>query len=184
MVKLIFSFCEFSCSKKSSVSVFLMMEMTSSTNLNHFLGSETLVHELNVLFSKKNFVSFPCLTDEAKGSFGETFHLKTVVRTGVLGIYYWIEVKMESEEEHTGRQMEANTQSGSLKHFWLISLLQLGSFLHSSLTEMRLISCAARDPMSDVAPLATTWNVCQYLFPFRVLSCSWHVPSIGLLAPL
>ena len=27
-----------------------------------------------------------------------------------------IEVRMESEEEHTGRQMEANTQSGSLKH--------------------------------------------------------------------
>ena len=53
-------------------------------------------------------MSFPCLTDEAKGSFGETFHLKTVVRTGVLGIYYWIEVRMESEEEHTGRQMEAN----------------------------------------------------------------------------
>ena len=44
-----------------------------------------------------------CLTDEAKGSFGETFHLKTVVRTGVVGIYYWIEVRMESEEEHTGR---------------------------------------------------------------------------------
>ena len=63
-------------------------------------------------------MSFPCLTDEAKGSFGETFHLKTVVRTqGVLGIYYWIEVRMESEEEHTGRQMEANTQSGSLKHY-------------------------------------------------------------------
>ena len=37
--------------------------------------------------------------------------------TGVLGIYYWIEVRMESEEEHTGRQMEANTQSGSLKHY-------------------------------------------------------------------
>ena len=62
-------------------------------------------------------MSFPCLTDEAKGSFGETFHLKTVVRTGVLGIYDWIEVRMESEEEHTGRQMEANTQSGSLKHY-------------------------------------------------------------------
>ena len=31
-------------------------------------------------------MSFPCLTDEAKGSFGETFHSKTVVRTGVLGI--------------------------------------------------------------------------------------------------
>ena len=62
-------------------------------------------------------MSFPCLTDEAKGSFGETFHLKTVVRTGVLGINYWIEVRMESEEEHTGRQMEANTQSGSLKHY-------------------------------------------------------------------
>ena len=68
-------------------------------------------------------MSFPCLTDEAKGSFGETFHLQTVVRTGVLGIYYWIEVRMESisahhgsEEEHTGRQMEANTHSGSLKH--------------------------------------------------------------------
>ena len=25
-------------------------------------------------------------------------------------------MRMESEEEHTGRQMEANTQSGSLKH--------------------------------------------------------------------
>ena len=44
-------------------------------------------------------------------------HLKTVVRTGVLGIWYWIEVRMESEEEHTGRKMEANTQSGSLKHY-------------------------------------------------------------------
>ena len=106
--------------------------------------------------SPKKIVSFPCFTDEAKGSFGETFHLKTVVRTGVLGIYYWIEVRMESEEEHTGRQMEANTRSGSLKHYWLISLSQLGSFLHSSLTEMRLISCVARDPMSDVAPLVTT----------------------------
>ena len=42
-------------------------------------------------------------TDEAKGSFGETFHLKTVVRTGVLGIYYWIEVRMESEEETHGQ---------------------------------------------------------------------------------
>ena len=52
-------------------------------------------------------MSFPCLTDEAKGSFGETFHLKTVVRTGVLGINYWIEVRMENEEEHTGRQMES-----------------------------------------------------------------------------
>ena len=47
-----------------------------------------------------------CLTDEAKGSFGETFHSKTVVRTGVLGINYWIEVRMEREEEHLGRQME------------------------------------------------------------------------------
>ena len=76
----------------------------------------------SVLFfceSKACFVSFPCLTDEAKGSFGETFHLKTVVRTGVLGIQYWIEVRMESEEEHTGRKMEANTQSGSLKHYLL-----------------------------------------------------------------
>ena len=43
--------------------------------------------------------------------------LKTVVRTGVLGINYWIEVRMEREEEHLGRQMEANTQSGSLKHY-------------------------------------------------------------------
>ena len=34
------------------------------------------------------------------------YHLKTVVRTGVLGIYYWIEVRMESEEEHMGRQMD------------------------------------------------------------------------------
>ena len=49
--------------------------------------------------------------------FGETFHFKTVVRTGVLGINYWIEVRMEREEEHLGRQMEANTQSGSLKHY-------------------------------------------------------------------
>ena len=32
-----------------------------------------------------------------------------MVRTGVLGIYYWIEVRMESEEEHTGRQMETTT---------------------------------------------------------------------------
>ena len=62
-------------------------------------------------------MSFPCLTDEAKGSFGETFHSKTVVRTGVLGINYWIEVRMEREEEHLGRQMEGNTQSGSLKHY-------------------------------------------------------------------
>ena len=57
------------------------------------------------------------MTDEAKGSFGETFHSKTVVRTGVLGINYWIEVRMEREEEHLGRQMEGNTQSGSLKHY-------------------------------------------------------------------
>ena len=69
-------------------------------------------------------MSFPCLTDEAKGSFDETFHLKTVVRTGVLGINYWIEVRMENEEEHTGRQMEANTQSGSLKHY-LITIMML-----------------------------------------------------------
>ena len=34
-------------------------------------------------------------------------HFKTVVRTGVLGINYWIEVRMEREEEHLGRQMEA-----------------------------------------------------------------------------
>ena len=27
------------------------------------------------------------------------------------------QVRMDSEEEHTGRQMEANTQSGSLKHY-------------------------------------------------------------------
>ena len=54
-------------------------------------------------------MSFPCLTDEAKGSFGETFHLKTVVRTGVLGINYWIEVRMEREEEHLGRQMKVKT---------------------------------------------------------------------------
>ena len=52
-------------------------------------------------------MSFPCLTDEAKSSFGETFHLKTVVWTGVLGNYYSIEVRMKSEEQHTGRQMEA-----------------------------------------------------------------------------
>ena len=47
----------------------------------------------------------------------EREHTIIVVRTGVLGIYYWIEVRMESEEEHTGRQMEANTQSGSPKHY-------------------------------------------------------------------
>ena len=52
-----------------------------------------------------------------KAALAKRFTLKTVVRTGVLGIYYWIEVRMESEEEHTGRQMEANTQSGSLKHY-------------------------------------------------------------------
>ena len=65
-------------------------------------------------------MSFPSLTDEAKGSFGETFHLKTVVRTGVLGIYYWTEVRMESEEEHMGRQMETTDvhwqQMSSLKY--------------------------------------------------------------------
>ena len=38
----------------------------------------------------------------------------------------------------------------------MISLLQLSSFLHLSLTEMRFISCAARDPMSEVAPMAAT----------------------------
>ena len=67
-------------------------------------------------------MSFPCLTDEAKGSFGEMFHFKTVVRTGVLGIYYWIEVRMESEEEHTGRQKETNKQTNkqtnSCVHGW------------------------------------------------------------------
>ena len=35
----------------------------------------------------------------------------------MLGINYWIEVRLEREEEHLGRQMEANTQSGSLKHY-------------------------------------------------------------------
>ena len=31
---------------------------------------------------------------------------------------------MENEEEHTGRQMEANTQSGSLKHYLHLRMLQ------------------------------------------------------------
>ena len=54
------------------------------------------------------FALFPCLTDEAKCSFGATFHLnKTVVRTrGCWEFWYWIEVRMESEEEHTGRLID------------------------------------------------------------------------------
>ena len=59
-------------------------------------------------------MSFSSLTGEAKGSFSETFHLnKTVLSVGNSSIG---EMRMESEEDHTGRQMEANTQSGSPKH--------------------------------------------------------------------
>ena len=50
-----------------------------------------------------------CLTDEAKGTFGETFHLKTVVRTGVLGINYWIEVREW--------RVKKNTRAGRWKMF-------------------------------------------------------------------
>ena len=44
------------------------------------------------------------------------FFVLLSVKNGIPCGTYLIELRMESEEEYTGRQMEANTQSGSLKH--------------------------------------------------------------------
>ena len=52
-------------------------------------------------------------------------HFKTVVRTGVLGINYWIEVRMEREEEHLGRQMENALIIPVRKHNLVLNILQV-----------------------------------------------------------
>ena len=63
VVNLILSFCEVNCSRKSSVSVLSIIQMTSSTNLNNF-----------------------SLRSYSKGTFGETVQFMIIVRAEELEI--------------------------------------------------------------------------------------------------